>query len=111
MSPIVQSALEHAGESALIAFGDKAQMVKTVEECAELIVQLSKRLNNSPTTNEQIVDEVCDVLIMTMQMRKIFGAEAADARILFKLNRTMEFIRSRKEAVSAEAAVQTSGAQ
>jgi hypothetical protein len=33
---------------------------------------------------------------MTTQMRHIFGGDAVDDRILYKLGRTMDFIRSRK---------------
>lgn len=89
--------LSVAGKAALAEFGQNAQMIKTCEELGELSTQLCKRLNGSPTTDAAIIDEVADVLIMANQMRTLFGAEAVDTRIEFKLNRTMQFIQKRKE--------------
>lgn len=96
MKQQVQAALEAAGESALMYFGTRAQIVKACEEMSELITKLCKRLNQSPVTDTDIVDEVADVLIMANQMRRIYGEDAVDERIVFKLDRTMNFIRSRK---------------
>lgn len=94
MQQTVQTALEAGSESAVRAFGTRAQMTKCCEELAELMVQLCKRLNGSPTPDETIVDEVADVLVMAYGMRFIFGADAVDKRILYKLDRIMTFIRN-----------------
>jgi NTP pyrophosphatase (non-canonical NTP hydrolase) len=96
VKPQTQAALEAATESTMLAFGLNAQMVKTCEELGELTTALCKRLNGSPVSDAQIVDEVADVLIMANQMRHTFGADAVDDRIVYKLNRTMEFIRTKK---------------
>lgn len=61
-------------------------------------MQLSKRLAGSPTTEEAIIDEVADVLVMVFGMRKHFGADAVDARALYKLNRTIDAIRRFEQA-------------
>lgn len=98
MRPATQTALEAAGESAVIAFGAKPQMIKTCEELGELITQLCKRLNNSPTSDESIIDEIADVIIMANQMRIVFGKDAVDDRIVFKLDRIMTFIRAREKS-------------
>lgn len=95
MKEMTLAALQAAADSTMIAFGLDAQMIKTCEELGELTTQLCKKLNGSPTTNAAIVDEVADVLIMAFQMRHVFGAEAVDERIIYKLDRTMEFIRNR----------------
>ena len=61
---------------------------------------LCKRLNGSPVSDAQIIDEVADVLIMTNQMRHVYGADQVDDRIVYKLGRTMDFIRTRKGAAN-----------
>ena len=72
-------------------------MVKACEEMGELITQLCKRLNGSPTTDDKIVDEIADVLITAHHLRFIYGEEPVDLRVLFKINRTMEYIRNLEE--------------
>lgn len=97
MEQEIQKALDVFSESALIAFGDHAQTIKTCEELGELLSVLMRRLNGREVPQAEIVDEVADVLIMAHQMRKMVGCEAVDERIRFKMNRTIEFIRNRKE--------------
>lgn len=84
--------IDRVGPAAFQCFGEKAQMVKTIEELAELMQVLAKRLNGSPVTDEQIVDEVADVLVMANQMRFLYGPSAVDSRMMFKLNRTANYI-------------------
>jgi len=67
-------------------------MIKTCEELGELSAILCKRLNGSPATHEQVVDEIADVLIMAHQMRVVFGPGEVDTRIVFKLERTRSYI-------------------
>lgn len=108
MKAQTQEALEAATESTLHAFGLQAQMVKTCEELGELTTALCKRLNNSPVSDAQIIDEVADTLIMANQMRHVFGADAVDDRIVYKLGRTMDFIRNRKGATHESEAASNS---
>lgn len=97
MEKDIQTALDAFSESALLAFGDQAQTIKCCEELGELLSVLMRRLNGREVVQTEIIDEVADVLIMASQMRKMVGVEAVDERIRFKMNRTMEFIRNRKE--------------
>lgn len=98
----ILGALEAAGESALLAWGDKSQMIKACEEMGELITVLSKRLNGSPVLDAQVIDEIADVLIMANQMRILFGKDKVDERILQKLNRTLAVIRELKKSKQRE---------
>lgn len=71
-------------------YGIKAQCYKAIEELEELNAELEATLDGDiiiPTPS--IVDEIADVLVMASQLREIFGAEAVDERIEFKLNRTI----------------------
>lgn len=72
-------------------YGIKAQCYKAIEELEELNAELEATLDGDiiiPTPS--IVDEIADVLVMASQLREIFGAEAVDERIEFKLNRTIK---------------------
>lgn len=82
--------------AAFQAFGERAQMIKTLEELSELMVTLAKKLNASPVTDAEIIDEIADVLIMVGQMRFRFGETEVDQRIIYKLNRTAAFILKNK---------------
>lgn len=68
-------------------WGDNPQKIKTVEELSELSVVLCKAINGSPVTQEQLVDEIADVLIVANQMRHHYGEIEVDNRIEFKLDR------------------------
>lgn len=87
MSIVTDPAFIILSERAVQQWGTAKQIIKTIEECAELQVVLSKWLNYSPITNAPIVDEIADALITVNQMRLHFGAEEVDARIKYKLER------------------------
>lgn len=78
-------------------FGPGGQITKAMEELAELLVVLAKRKNESPVTDEQIIDEIADSLIMAYQMAALFGSIAVAERIEFKIQRTMKFIAFQRE--------------
>ena len=94
--------LDHVAPAALQAFGERAQMVKAIEELAELSQMLAKRLNNSPVTDDQIIDEIADALIMVNQMRFLFGAPLVDSRMIFKMNRTANLILDKKRTTVSQ---------
>jgi hypothetical protein len=74
-------------------WGLRGQLIKTVEELAELQVQIAKNLNGSPTTRGAIIDEIADAFIMVTQLRALMNAEVeVDERIAFKLDRTEQAI-------------------
>ncbi len=92
MKSELQESIETTGTAAIVAFGERAQLVKACEELAELVTVLCKRLNRSPVDDRDIVDEVADVLIVVNQMRIIFGPELVDERIIYKLNRLLNAV-------------------
>lgn len=53
-------------------YGEKSQMLKLIEEMAELTVELSKVLNSiNPIENEKLMEEIVDVEIVFEQVKKI----------------------------------------
>ena len=52
-------------------YGNNAQMIKAIEELAELQMALSKHLNHQGDI-ENIIEEIADVEIMTAQLKYIF---------------------------------------
>lgn len=84
-------------------WGLRAQVVKTIEECAELSVQLCKWINISPRASElvgfdpklreRLLDETADALIMLNQMRIALGEADVDMRIEFKIQRTEKILK------------------
>jgi NTP pyrophosphatase (non-canonical NTP hydrolase) len=64
-----------AMRNALDKWGLDAQCDQTVEECAELIVALHKRVKRSagPGALDGVIDEIADVEMMLAQMRLAFA--------------------------------------
>jgi len=56
-------------KEALQTFGHAHQIEKTIEECAELIVELQKAKGLKPCN---VQGEIADVEIMCQQMRQVF---------------------------------------
>jgi hypothetical protein len=75
-------------------YGALLQREQFIEECSEAILaaQKSKRKPN-PKTISDLQGEVADVLIMALQMRYLFGAEAVDRFVELKLARQIERIK------------------
>ena len=71
---------------AIDIWGIHGQVTKTVEELAELTVELAKFLNYDGSI-DRICDEIADVQIMLDQMKLIHGPGKVNARIQVKLNR------------------------
>ena len=58
-------------------FGHQPQMIKTIEECAELQKAFAKLLNNwNEKDYNNAIEEIADVQIMIDQMKLVFGIEA-----------------------------------
>lgn len=79
--------LTQLSERAVRLWGFNKMLNKTAEECAELIQKLMKRVCGAPVTDEEVVDEICDVLILATRLRHHFGPDAVDARISYKMDR------------------------
>lgn len=75
-------------------YGALLQREQFVEECSEAILaaQKSKRTPNLETIMD-LQGEVADVLIMALQMRYLFGAEAVDRQVELKLARQIQRIK------------------
>jgi hypothetical protein len=76
---------------ATIAFkkwGKNAQIIKAIEEFAEVTQVLAKTLNGNPHVSaDQLIDEVADATIMAFQLRLMTSPSEVDRRIEYKLNR------------------------
>ena len=82
---------KEVGVKCLMLWGEQDQIRQTVEECAELIVKLSKYNRNvNGSTKEQIAEEIADVEIMCNQMRIVFDNDLVDSFKIQKLARLNE---------------------
>lgn len=82
---------------AIATFGDNAQMVVACEELSELQKEICKALRGAPNYHH-IAEEVADVEIMTMQLRRMFDigrdADVQKQRKLIRLaNRIDNYTR------------------
>ncbi len=76
-------------QRAITLWGEKAQREMIIEEALELGLALMK-LRRSGDSEEQmraVVDEVADMKIMVAQAELLYGKEAIDKRVEFKMNR------------------------
>ena len=71
-------------------WGKELQMDMVVEECAELIHVISAFRRRRATT-DQLLDELADVIIMTGQLKVMFGP----TRVQLHYNRKMERLEKR----------------
>jgi len=61
-------------EALLSKYGKDAQFLKLIEECGELIRITAKRLLNlEEATNDNMIHEIVDVMVILTQMHCIFG--------------------------------------
>lgn len=81
-------------ECAIWAYGEHAQTRQAVEELGELIVAIAKYRRGS-VDKDAVIDEIADVRIMAMQLSLIFGEEAVEDRIIYKLNRLNERLKKK----------------
>ena len=75
-------------QKAINTFGERQQMIKTIEECNELstvLAQTFTKPNDVPVGD--ILTEIADVEIMIQQLRIIFGNDEIDKYKDQKLNR------------------------
>jgi hypothetical protein len=73
-------------EKVIDHFGPSHQIMKAIDEMAELTSALV-RYQNQAGWSTLVIDEIADVLIMARQLRLIFGPELVDGRMRFKLDR------------------------
>ena len=76
-------------------YGIETQEKMAIGECAELIVALRHKARGR-ATNDDVIDEIADVIIMTQQLSFIYGQRNVDNRITEKLDRQIERIKNEK---------------
>lgn len=86
-------------------YGDKNQIIVSIEECCELAAILAKfaRYHNSETAVQelkpQVLDEVADVLIVLDHVTNIFeiSDEEVKSRIMTKVERLQRWLQESNE--------------
>lgn len=75
--------------SAITMYGIEAQKTMAIEECSELINVLAKECR-SRVSDEDIITEIADVMIMCEQLALIYGENAVESEKEYKLARLAE---------------------
>jgi len=73
-------------------YGAENQLLKTCEECGELISSIGKYVTEGGSA-ENIISEIADIYIMIHQLILIYGAEKVSPEIERKLQRQVERIK------------------
>lgn len=76
-------------ENALATYGQWAQILMCIEECAELTNALAK-LSRNRVTDAEIITELADVSIMVDQLAMMFGMERVYEERQKKIQRLKE---------------------
>ena len=79
--------------TAILEFGADQQINMAIEECAELTDALCKH-RRGRNTDEDVITEIADVMIMAEQMAFLFGPEEVQAEKERKLKRLLERVRN-----------------
>lgn len=98
-------AIQEFSHRALMHFGEHRQRLKAIEEFSECSAALAKDICNfeAATPAERVhlhgkvIGELADVMIMVMQMTKVYGDTDVYETVQAKINRTDEFIDRQKE--------------
>jgi len=78
---------------AVATFGSERQKKQAIEELSELSLALIHSMSGK-ATQEAVIDEIVDVIIMMRQLTEIYGEEAINKRIEYKLDRLKARIKS-----------------
>lgn len=54
-------------------YGEQMQSIVCMEECAELIQAISKKLRGIPTADKRLTTEMADVIICMNQLKLMYG--------------------------------------
>ena len=84
-----QKEINEITTKAIKTYGQNQQIWMTIEEMSELSNALAKYRRNRVTKSD-ICEEIADVLIMCIQMSKIFGEERVKQMFEDKLKRLKE---------------------
>ena len=84
---------------AIMHYEKGRQILKAVEEMAELTNELAKSVDLNRTSIDRIVDEIADVTIMMEQLRLIFNVNTeVQERIDYKVQRLAQRIKEEQHA-------------
>lgn len=84
---------------AILHYEEGRQILKAVEEMAELTNELAKSVDLNRTSIDRIVDEIADVAIMMEQLRLIFNVNTeVQERIDYKVQRLAQRIKEEQHA-------------
>jgi len=99
---------QNACRAILAHYGEKSQIVKTIEELSELIKALSKvavagiLISENKERNASIIEEIADCKIMLAQLEEIIEtrghSKALSGQIKYKVGRTLEQIADEEAA-------------
>lgn len=87
INALLMSRADAVGEKAVFKWGITAQRIKAIEELGELSAALSRYMNAQDISGDAVVEEIADVIIMSRQLRSIFGRARVDEAIAMKLDR------------------------
>jgi len=91
-------------QRAIDLWGEKAQREMIIEESLELGFALMK-LRRSGDPEEQmkdVIDEVADMKIMVAQAELLYGKEAIDKRVEYKMNRLVGRLDKREKFLKSQ---------
>ncbi|GAB1351379.1 hypothetical protein MASR1M12_01090 [Erysipelotrichia bacterium] len=98
---------QNACRAILLHYGEKTQIIKTIEELSELIKALSRvaaagiLISENKEQNASIIEEIADCKIMLAQLEEIIETRGQQktlgGQINYKLGRTLEQISREKE--------------
>lgn len=79
-------------------FGLDNQLSQLMEECGELIVASNKYKRGIKHSEDSILEEISDVLIVIGQIKYLLGIKEEDIKMVqeYKLRRTLENIQNGK---------------
>lgn len=61
-------------------YGEQMQSIVCMEECAELIQAISKKLRGIPTADKRLTTEMADVIICMNQLKIMYGIQDEEIR-------------------------------
>lgn len=82
-------------EKAIKKYGEKAQVYQSIEEMAELIVELNKNITRGKENIDDIAEELADTAIMLVQLEIIYSKK--DKEFGSKVNSVIDYKIKRLE--------------
>ena len=79
-------------------YGEKAQILQSIEEMSELTKELLKNINRNENNEKEIIQEIADVIVMITQLVMIYkiDVEKIYGAIEYKLERQEKRMNNEK---------------